>query len=653
MIVKMSKIALLGIEAEREAIIDSLMEIGAVEIAEADSTEYDSVADYPSVQAELSAVERKIADVSSALASLNKYCPQKSGLFPSRREMTKYEFSNLLSDLDSVWSKINRIRELEEHLVQLKNEENRLSNLCSSLLPWEKYQVPLEITGTCKTGILAGTIPGTVDLTCVKDDLSSRAACSQIEVVNSDKDQHYVFVVYHLEMEQECLSCLKAYGFSNVSFSGLSGTVSENLKTLHNRIKEILREADRTVEQIKSHGKDKELLEAFYDSLCIERTRIEAAGKVLETKNAFLINGWIPSEIAEKAKEQLESKYIVSIIISEPEEDEEFPVLLRNRGIANAVEPVSKMYSLPYCREIDPNSVMAPFFIMFFGLMLSDGGYGILLALGAGLILKRFKLEDSAKKFMKLILYCGIATVFWGLLFGGWFGIDALTKYAIWLNPVEQPELFLSWSLLFGIIHMYAGFGLQAANLLRSRQYLDALYDVVFRLIFYTGFVMVLLPYAPKINKDAIAPLVDIGLVLLIVGAILMILTQGRGKKNILAKFFGGLYSLYDVIGFMSDILSYSRLLALGLATGIIASIINQMSVMFDFPLILKLLLAAVILLVGHLINLAINALGAYVHSCRLQYLEFFGKFFTGGGKAFNPLKANTKYTMIKTDMVD
>lgn len=653
MIVRMSKIALLGIEAEREDIIKNLMDIGAVEIATDDSREYDSIADYPSVQAELSAVESRIADVGSALASLNKYCPQKSGLFPSKREISKYELSNMLSDRDSILDMISRIRELEEHLVQLKNEENRLNNLCSSLLPWEKYPIPLEITGTRKTGILTGTIPGTVDFASVKEDLSNRAACSQIEVVNSDRDQHYVFVVYHLEMEQECLSCLKAYGFNNVSFPGLSGTVKENIKTLRTRMQEILKEAEKAAENIRSNGKDIELLEAFYDSLCIERTRIEAAGKVLETKKAFLINGWIPSEIAEKAKEQLESKYTVSIKIAEPEDDEEFPVLLRNKGIAEAGEPVSNMYSLPHCREIDPNTVMAPFFILFFGLMLSDGGYGILLALAAGFILSRFKLEDGTRKFMKLILYCGIATVFWGLLLGGWFGIDALAKYAVWLNPVEQPELFLSWSLLFGIIHMYAGFGLQAANLIRRRQYLDVLYDVVFRLVFYTGFIMVLLPYAPKINKDAVAPLVNIGIILMIIGAILMILTQGRDKKNIILRFFGGILSLYDVVGFMSDVLSYSRLLALGLATGIIASIVNQMSVMFDFPLIIKIVLAGAILLVGHAINLAINALGAYVHSCRLQYLEFFGKFFTGGGKAFKPLKANTKYTMLKPDMVE
>lgn len=651
MIVKMSKITILGIDDQRKAVIDSLMDIGAVEISVVDTKEYEHIADHPGVQTELAAIENKIADARAALTSIDHYCPLKKGLFQSRRELTKSEFSRVLEDQDSIRDLISNIRELEEHLVLLKNEENRLNNILISLLPWEEYAVPLEISGTQKTIILPGTIPGSIDLTRVKEELNDKADCSELEVIRSDRDQHYVFAVYHHDAQQECLSCLKAYGFNKASFSGMTGTVSENIGKLQTRIREISTEREKAVEQIKSQSKGREALEAFYDGLGIERAHMEAAGKVLETNRAFLINGWIPTEIASKAKEHLESEYTVSIEIAEPEDEEEFPVLLENMGIAEAGEPVSNMYSLPHSREIDPNAVMAPFFILFFGLMLSDGGYGILMALAAGFILKRFKLEDGTRKFIKLIFYCGIATIFWGILFGSWFGIEALAKYGVWLNPVEKPELLLSWSLLFGIIHMYAGFGLKAANLIRRKKYLDALFDVGFRLIFYTGFIMVLLPFAPEMNKEAAAPLVDIGLVLLIAGAILIVLTQGRDKKNIIGKFFGGVMSLYDVVGFMSDVLSYSRLLALGLATGIIASIINQMSVMFDFPLILKVILMVAILLVGHIVNFAINALGAYVHSCRLQYLEFFGKFFTGGGEAFKPLRANTKYVALKPDV--
>ncbi|WP_252891352.1 V-type ATPase 116kDa subunit family protein [Thermoclostridium stercorarium] len=272
----------------------------------------------------------------------------------------------------------------------------------------------------------------------------------------------------------------------------------------------------------------------------------------------------------------------------------------------------------------------------------------MILSLLSGIILWRFKLEDEMRKFMKLMFFCGLSTMFWGLMFGGWFGISSLVRYAVWFDMVSEPERMLSWSLLFGIIHIYAGFAIKAANLIREKKYLDALYDVGFVYIFYTGAVLFLLPYAPAVNQDKVAPLVNIGRYMLVVGGVLLLLTQGRDRKNIFGKIAGGLSSLYNVVSFLSDVLSYSRLLALGLATAIIASIVNQLSVMFDMPIVLKVIVAVVILVVGHAVNFGINALGAYVHSCRLQYLEFFGKFYTGGGEAFSPLKINTKYTKLK-----
>ncbi len=653
MIVKMSKIAMLGMDDQRKQVIESLMDIGAVEISVIDADECEDLADHPSVQSDISVIDTNIADTRTALASLDKYCPQKTGLFQSRKEVSKSELTDVLKNNGNIRDLVSEIREQEDHLIQLKNEENRINNLYSSLLSWNGYPLSLEITGTCKTFFLPGTIPSTVQLTQLVDELNNKAPYSEMEVIHSDKEQHYIFVVYHHEMEQDCLSCLKAFGFIKETFPGLTGTISENIENLRTRLKDISDEREKAIELINGLSKDRVSLEAFHDSLAIEHARTVAAGNVMETKRTFLIKGWIPEKIALKSKEWLESKYTVSIDITEPDEDEEFPVFLKNEGIAEAGEPVSNMYSLPNSREIDPNSVMTPFFVLFFGLMLSDGGYGIILALVAGLALWKFKLEGNTRKFMKLIFYCGISTIFWGLMFGGWFGIEALAKYGVWLNPIEEPELLLSWSLLFGVIHMYAGLALRAANLIRNRKYLDAIMDVGFVYIFYTGFILVLLPYVPKIDTVAAAPLVNAGIYVFIIGAVLMLLTQGRSRKNIFGRITGGLSSLYGVVGFMSDILSYSRLLALGLATGIIASIVNQMSMMFDFPLILKMLLAVVILLIGHTINLAINALGAYVHSCRLQYLEFFGKFFTGGGKPFRPLKANTKYFAVKPDAVD
>ncbi len=648
MIVSMNKIALLGMEEQRETLINSLMELGAVEISSIDETEYEEIASHPVTQDELTVIEGKLSDVHAALDSLNKYSPEKKGMFYSRCEISASEFSSVLKNQAEVWSSVKKVREHEQSLTELRAEENRLNNLYHSLLPWKDLLSPLEVTGTKKTGFLLGTIPGMMDWKQIEEEFQEKVSDARIYKINSDKDQHYVYVIYHYDMEQDSLSYLKSRGFNRVSFSGLLGTAEENLKRLEVRTNELTMRREEIIEKIIDIKKSRRSMEILYDALNMEKSRTLVMGKVLKTRRVFFIMGWIPERNAVSAKEWLEGKYTVSVDIRKPEDGEEFPVLLENRGIAKAAEPVMNMYGVPNSREIDPNAIMAPFFILFFGLMLSDGGYGLIMVLLSAFIQWRFKLEENTKKFMKLMMYCGFSTIFWGAMFGGWFGISVLAPYALWFNMVEEPELMLSWSLLFGIIHMFVGIGVKGVNLIRRKKYLDALFDAGFWFVVFTGFVLFLLPFAPRVDPIKTAPLVNVGKYLLVIGAVLLILTQGRKKKNPVLKFFGGISSLYDLIGFFSDVLSYSRLLALGLATSIIASIVNQMSVMFDLPGVIKVILAIVILLVGHGINFAINALGAYVHSCRLQYLEFFGKFFKGGGEAFKPLKPKTKYIYVK-----
>ncbi len=648
MIVKMNMLTLLGMEDQRKALINSLMELGVVEISMVNAKEYEELAQHPAILGEMSGIEGQIADVHSVLDSLGRYCPVKSALFKSRREVAVSEFTRVTDNKELIWETINNIKDLEEHIIKLKAEENRLKNIYSSLLPWEGLQEPLQSVGTQKTVFQLGTIPSINDWELVREEMHEKTPYTIVERIHSDQEQHYVYALSHKDMEQECFSYLKSRGFNRVGFSGLSGTVSDNLEMLNTRLREISVRRENAIEQIISMRNTRESIEILYDALGMEQGRTAAIGKVLKTEKVFLIKGWIPEKLALGTKKWLESKYTVSVEITEPGEEEEFPVLLENRGLAEAGEQVTNMYSLPNSREIDPNTIMAPFFVMFFGLMMSDGGYGIILTLIAGFVLWRFKLEDGIRKFMKLMLYCGISTIFWGAMFGGWFGIDALVQYAAWFNMVEDPELMLSWSLLFGVIHMYAAIGIRAANLIRRKKYLDALFDAGFWYIYFTGFVLYLLPFVPKMDEARVAPLVAVGKYMFIIGGVLVLFTQGRNNKSIIGKLFGGLPRLYDVVGFMSDVLSYSRILALGLATGIIASIINQMSVMFDLPIVFEVILAVGILIIGHGINFAINALGAYVHSCRLQFLEFFGKFFTGGGEPFKPLKANTKYIAVK-----
>jgi V/A-type H+-transporting ATPase subunit I len=646
----MNKITLLGIEEQREQLINSLMEFGAVEISNVSNQDYAMIASHPEVREDLTQIENKLLEVQASLDILDRFCPEKKPLFSSKRMVDIAEVKKIIDDNENIFSDVYKLKEYERELIELKAEENRVYNLYRSFLPWKGLIIPIDFSGTKRTGFTAGTIPAAFGLDLIESELPDKAPLSQIFRVNSDKDQHYIYIIYHREAEQETMSYMKSRGFNRTTFNSISGTVDDNLKQIEINLKQINKKREEIIDRIKDMRSSRAAIEVLYDVLSMEKNRIEAAEKVLKTNKAFLIKGWLPEKLSDSAKKYLESNYTVSVEIEDPQEDEAFPVLLENKGLAEAGEPVLRMYSLPDSREIDPNVVMTPFFVMFFGLMLSDGGYGIILSVLSAIILWRFKLQDNTRKFMKLMFFCGLSTMFWGLMFGGWFGISALVPYAVWFDMVSNPELMLSWSLLFGVIHMYVGLALKAANLIRRGKYIDALFDAGFWYVFFTGAVLTLLPYAPAVNQETAAQLSNVGKYVLAAGAVLLILTQGRGKKGIIKKFFGGLSSLYDVIGFLSDILSYSRLLALGLATSIIAGIVNQMSVMFDMPVVLKVIVAAAILLIGHVINFGINVLGAYVHSCRLQYLEFFGKFFTGGGEPFSPLKANTKYIQLKYD---
>jgi V/A-type H+-transporting ATPase subunit I len=311
------------------------------------------------------------------------------------------------------------------------------------------------------------------------------------------------------------------------------------------------------------------------------------------------------------------------------------------------------MYGAPSSREIDPSPVLMPFFVLFFGIMLGDGGYGLLLTAVSIFILNKKQLEDSTRKFMKLIMYCGIATIFWGAMLGSWFGIESLSGTALWLVPTRDTEALMSWSLVFGIIHMYSGLFLKAINLIRRKQVLDAVFDVLFMYILFTGFILSVLSFAPGVdpNSDVVLRLTKIGNILFIVGAALVVLTAGRKSKKIFGKIFGGLGKLYDVVGFMGDTLSYMRLLAIGLAGSIISTIVNSMAGSLGGNIIMTVLGGGLIIISGHAINIGMGLLGAFVHSCRLQYLEFFGKFLEGGGQYFRPFKADTKYIVVKPDL--
>lgn len=650
-VVKMNKITILGLKKERSSLLESLMKFGVVDLKEEKPDEnLDGI--YNSADNnEVAEIDAVISDFERAISILDSYVPKKQSLFSARKIISESDYLNTIKQREDILSCVNKINDLEDEITKIKSEENRLKNLALSLDPWINIDIPLNVSETKYTFCLMGTIPATRNYQDFLTDLSQKCPESVVLKGETGSEHHYIAIIAHKSIKEEVAALLRNWGFNRITFNELSGSAREGKEIIEDNLLELAEKRQRNLESIRKLAEKREEIEIVSDGYRMEKARIEAKSKLLSTRSVFVLKGWLPKDHSGKVTDYISKNYFCAVNIEEPAEDEEFPVLLENGPVVESISPVINMYGLPSSREIDPSAITMPFYIFFFGLMLGDGGYGIIIALITAFILKKFRLEDSTRRFIKLLFYCGLATIFAGFLYGSWFGIASLSGTALLISPLDEPELMMSYSILFGIIHMYAGMFMQAINLIRRKQYLDAVFDVLFVYIMNTGFVLLLLPYAPGLSIPGDSSIVQAGKYVFITGVILILLTQGRKSKNIIGKIFGGIPKLYDIIGFFGDCLSYIRILALGLASAIIGDIVNTLSFSFGGMFLIKFIFAALILVVGHIINFALNALGAFVHSCRLQFLEFFGKFLEGGGEPFIPFKAKTKYIIVKHEI--
>lgn len=645
----MNKITVLGLKEERSQLLKSLMDLGVVEITQEEPGEdIGEKAQNADVQDELNKIDTKLSILNRSLEILNSYVPVKKSFFSARRIVSEKDYNDAEKNRADVLEIAERINSCEDELTRLKGDEIRLTGLANSLEPWLDLDIPLDVTATRYAFCYTGSLAGNADVNFVKEALYSEFPEAEVLVARSDEDRHYIAVIGLKADEAGILNGLRNWSWNRITIRDTAGTAKETMARFVRQRESLEKEREVNLSLIKELAGKREALEIVLDSFHMERARIEAKARLVSTEFAFLMKGWLPEKLSDKIRDYLNDHFFCAIDIEAPAAGEEFPVLLKNGPIVESISPIIKMYGVPSSLELDPSFITFPFYIFFFGLMLGDGGYGLLISLFTGFILKKYRLEEGTRNFMKLLFFCGLATILAGFLFGSWFGIASLAKTAIWIVPTEQPELMMSYSILIGIIHMFTGLLMKALNLIRKGKILDAVFDVGFVYIMLTGFILSLLPFAPGLSIPSSSAIVQIGYKVFIVGVVLVLFTQGRNSKKITGKIFGGLPKLYDIVAFFSDCLSYTRILALGLASAIIGDIVNTLSAQLGNNIILKLTAVTLVLLFGHTLNFALNALGAYVHSCRLQFLEFYGKFLDGGGEAFKPLKANTKYVVVE-----
>ncbi len=662
---KMKSIELIAPLEQSKEIVDLLQRMGTVELTDC---EEDDALYKLSTGVTVSTFERFLTAAESAQKTLDKYAPQKKGLikgllssFDGRKEVEFSDYLKKSDRADDILRECYKINSLEGDIREAEVDNVRCRTAMDALEPWLGLDIPMQSKGTETTAVFVGTFPIEYDVQSLLSALAAAAPdCSEVDVdiVSATQERTCAVIFCHRECEKEIFEALR-----ELNFAWPGDPTKHPPKVRYERLCKQIESNDAdscsAQKEIAEFAGSREDIAFVADYFRIQKEKYSALEKLAMTNRVFVLRGYIPEKRVEKVVGALEKSYTVAVEVTDPDQEtQDVPVLLENNAFAAPVESITEMYSLPGKDDIDPNPVMAFFYYVFFGLMLSDAGYGLLMVIAMLFAKAKLKLETRTKKTVNMFLYCGISTMFWGTMFGSWFG-DApqviareffgkeIGSTAVWFEPVNDPMKLLLYSFLFGIIHLFVGLGVRFYMLWKDGKHLDAICDVVPVYLLVTGAA----PLGAGIIIDVPTMLTTIGKYLAIAGAVLTVLTSGRSSKNILGKLGGGLYGLYNTAsGYLGDILSYSRLLALGLSTGVIATVINLLGTMPGNK-IAKLILFIFVFLVGHTANIAINLIGTYVHTNRLQYVEFFSKFYEGGGRSFTPLKANTKHFRFKEEI--
>ena len=631
----MKHLRLLGMESEREALLKAMQDMECVEISSIDGSEEALKSGFakPDDKALMSAQEASRA-YRTALASLDRFAPEKKGMFRKRQGVSRAAFFSAESE-ENARTAAETINKDTRRLGEIESERTKNEALRATLAPWLTVDAPL--------GGADGALSmffGTVGLNVTDDALKALAdsldGLLTWQQASSDRSLRYLLVMCHGSVKERALSALRDLGFSTVSFRGMTGTAKENDKALAENLAALEKERQEIEQRIAGLGGKREALLEASDRAAIALRREEAKSRLVGTDKVFLLEGWLPADHCAALEKALEP-FTCAIETREPTEDEypQVPVQLKNNKLTRPLNMVTEMYSLPAYGTLDPNPLMAPFFILFYGIMMADMGYGLLMMIASVIISKKYRPKGTSGELFSLLGLCGISTFIMGALTGGFFG-DFLTQLVAIVSPgtvFALPKLFdplddltmiLIGSMALGMVQIVTGMAISLIEKCKRKKFLDAFFEEITWWIVFIGIALLAL------GKGAAVLYVGCALVLL--GPIV----QGKGWGK-LTGVFGSLYN--HVTGYFGDILSYTRLMALMLAGSVIAQVFNMLAAMPG-----NVIAFIIISMLGNAMNFGLNLLGCYVHDLRLQCLEFFNKFYVDGGKPFRPMTLDTEY---------
>lgn len=634
---KMKKLSVVTMRSETDKLMMELQKRRCVDLSA--SVPESTVPNTPSMHAEESALlQKKLRDARQAIDFLSQYHKKTRSLFTP---MTTVSFSADTHETAETESAISRAVALEDRLRRIAGELMAMENEQLALYPWRGYTEVLPVTETYFTKTVCGTLPGGVEPNGL-DTMLGAYSCV-IEIVSADKTSSAIAVTAHKDDLDAVLRTLAGYGFTqtSASASAVEGFADGKLSLLRMEQTRLASERKEIRQDAESLAEKLSAIEVYCDRLTTKLARLDASGQLTYTDTTAVLTGWVPEKEAQKLVTLLEERGD-AYEFTDPEPEDDVPVLLENNAMATQFEPVISLYSLPAYGTFDPTFVMSFFYIIIFGLMFADVGYGALLVAVCLLGLKLMKPTGSLRKFMQMFTMCGGSMIVMGILFGGYFGDlpDAIAKYflgkpegcdlALWFNPLSEPMMFLFVSIGIGALHLFAGLCVKFYVLWKSGHPFAAIFDAGSWMLVFIGAVGAFLS-------------MHVGIAVVCTGLVMLVLTQGRAEKNPIMKVLKGLLSLYDIVGYVSDILSYSRILSLGLASAVIASVFNTIGTLFG-PTVAGVIMLIIVGTIGHVMNLGINLLGSFVHTSRLQYIEFFGKFYEDGGRPFTPLSPHSQF---------
>lgn len=623
MIVPMKKAHLVVLKEDQERLLQSLQKHSVLMLIKTGDNE-----DHQAIDGQV------LNRIEKSIANLEKYREEKNNEI-----IVNYE--EFIQEDPRRQKYLEETERINDTILRLQNNNQSIQEELDVLAPWKGLDIKLSDLSSPRYAKLHIGFIEARKLSEVEKAIESQNGDMTV-VGQKDYSLAILYAVYYQD-DETLLNELKNLGFEEYQLPTVDAYAKDLIFEKETLLQNNKQEIERLEENLKELASNIEELLVLNDQLNSQLELVEAKVSNITTYATCYIEGWVRSDEVDQLNEAIkEATDVYDLAITDPSPEEIPPTVTKNNDFTASFEVITDMFSKPNPNEVDPNPIMSIWYWILFGIMMGDSGYGLLMMIASHLFIKYKKPKGGTLRIIKIFYYSGITTIIWGILFGSFFGYDPVNLigrlfgknnwgFAL-IAPMDDPLSMLILSLAIGVLHIISGLIMKAARNFVDKEYFAIFADQVSWILILAGICLFVLP-----------PTKSIGMIMVIVGAVTVVLTAGRHKKNLFGKITGGILGLYDIANYMSDILSYSRILALALSTAVIGMVMNMLAGMVAGSVI-GFILAAVIFVVGHVFNIAMGLLSAYVHDSRLQYVEFFGKFYDGGGYEFKPLSLKLKY---------